>query len=50
MPALLLDPLERVGLLFKSENRIDFAAAPHGAYRMTLADRISADHEIDIPA
>ena len=41
---LLLNPLQRVGLPFKSENRIDFAPAPHDAYRFFTHLKLANSH------
>jgi hypothetical protein len=41
----LPDPLQRVVLLLKAENRIDFAAAPENAYGVTLPDPVLPDNE-----
>lgn len=38
---LLLDPLQRVVLLLKTENRIDLAATPQHANGMALADPVA---------
>jgi len=43
---LLPDPLQRIGLFLKSENRIDFPAAPHDAYGMSLPDCVLPDNEL----
>jgi hypothetical protein len=37
---------QRIGLLFKPENRIDFTAAPHNADGMSLPDGVLPDHEL----
>jgi hypothetical protein len=45
---LLFDPFQRVGLFLKSEDRIDFTAAPKNTNRMSLPDGALPNH--DIPA
>jgi hypothetical protein len=46
IPATSPNPVQRVSFFLKSENRIEFPAAPHDAYRMPLPDRGLADDEL----
>jgi len=43
---LILDPFERASLLFKSENRIDFATTPHNTNRVALPDCVLSNNNL----
>jgi hypothetical protein len=45
---LFLDPLQRVGLPFKSEDGIDLTAAPQHAHGMALPDCVLPNHKLII--